>query len=226
MHSLATIPHASVRLRWDRDIAGTAELRAQQLRGALARDFADDDRFHQHDADGRPLYRYPCVQYRWWRGEGLVIGWANAAERLLRLPWLDLALRLGQDEVCVTDAVLTANHGRFEVSPRLLRYRFASPVLLFNQENYQRYQVMNESERRAEQDRLLIAQMLGAMKGLRILFPETLYMAFTDFRIYPCHYKRQKLMGIKGEFFCNAVLPDGFAIGHAVSHGYGWVVSV
>ena len=83
MHPLATIPLAQVALRWNRELAGGGEKRTKQLRGALANAFRDDDLFHQHDlTTGKPLYRYPRVQYRWRDGKGLVIGWGDAAGRL------------------------------------------------------------------------------------------------------------------------------------------------
>jgi hypothetical protein len=224
MHPLAKIPCAQVELSWDRELAGKPPQRARQLRGALAHAFRDDPLFHQHDpATGRPLYRYPRVQYRWHEGRGLVIGWAEAATRLLDRPWLDLSLQLGDESVSIGDAALTLNHGQFAVSERLEPYRLNTPVLLFNQENYRRYQHMREQEQRLERDRLLVSNLLTALRGLEVTFPERLYATFTQTHTRPCHYKGQELLGIGGEFVCNVGLPDGFALGHAVSHGYGWL---
>ncbi len=31
------------------------------------------------------------------------------------------------------------------------------------------------------------------------------------------------MLGIQGDFVSNALLPSGLSIGHAVSHGYGWI---
>lgn len=225
MHLISKIPCAQVELRWDRELSGGgAEMRARQLRGALAVAFADDDLFHQHDpVSGKPLYRYPLVQYRWRAGRGLVIGWGDAAGRLLGLPWLDLALQLGDDHMAVSDAALTLHHGQFGVSERLLHYRLATPVLLFNSENYRRYQGMDEMQQRVERDRLLVSNLLIALRGLDVHFPERLYATFSQIRTQPCRYKGQELIGISGELVCNAVIPDGLAFGHAVSHGFGWL---
>jgi hypothetical protein len=224
MRLLAKIPHACVELHWDRALSGPAEMRASQLRGALARAFADDDLFHQHDNEGNVLYRYPRVQYRWYRGNGLVMGWQEAAHKLLQLPWLDLTLRLSNEPVSVTDAMLSTSHGIFAVSDRLQHYRLVSPALLFNQKNYQRYREKEEREQQVERDRLLVAQLLTAMRALQTNFPGHLYATFTYFHTRTCRYKQQELLGLTGRFVCNAVLPDGLAIGHAVSHGYGWIV--
>ena len=225
MHLLTKIPCAQVALRWDRELAGGAETRARQLRGALAQAFSADDLFHQHDANGKPLYRYPLVQYRWQGGQGLVVGWGAAASRLLALPWLDLTLQLGEESVTVGDAALTLRYEPFGVSEQLLPYRLVTPALLLKSENYRRYQGLDERGQRAERDRLLVSNLLTAMRGLDIHFPVQLYAAFTRSRLRPCHYKGQELIGIDGEMACNAVLPEGLAIGHAVSHGFGWLVA-
>ena len=225
MHLLTKIPCAQVTLSWDRELAGGTEARARQLRGALAEAFGADDLFHQHDANGKPLYRYPLVQYRWQGGQGLVVGWGAAASRLLALPWLDLTLQLGEESVTVGDAALTLRYEPFGVSEQLLPYRLVTPALLLKSENYRRYQALDERGQRAERDRLLVSNLLTAMRGLDIHFPVQLYAAFTRSRLRPCHYKGQELIGIDGEMACNAVLAEGLAIGHAVSHGFGWLVA-
>ncbi|AFL76312.1 CRISPR-associated endonuclease Cas6 [Thiocystis violascens] len=227
MHPLAQIPLAQVELHWDRALSGGGETRTRQLRGALATAFREDDLFHQHDPlTGKSLYRYPKVQYRWHDGHGLILGWGDAASRLLGLPWLDLALRLGEDTVSVTDAALTLTHGQFAIGDRLAYYRIQTPVLLFNQDNYRRYRTLAERERRDERDRLLIAHLLTALRGLDIEFKGQLYAVFTQSIGHTCHYKGESLLGLRGEFVTNAILPVGFAFGHAVSHGYGEVIAM
>lgn len=224
MHPLAQIPYAQVELSWDRALCGKPVQRARQLRGAVAHAFADDPLFHQHDpSTGKPLYRYPRVQYRWHAGRGLVVGWGEAASQLLERPWLDLSLHLGEDPVGIEDAALTLRQGQFAVSERLEPYRFHTPALLFNQHNYHRYQPMSADQQRLERDRLLVSNLLIALRGLGINFPERLYATFTQVQSQPCQYKGQPLLGLTGEFVCNAHLPDGLALGHAVSHGFGWL---
>lgn len=227
MHLLKKVPCTQVELSWDRELAGHGEARTRQLRGALAGAFADDALFHQHDEKtGKLLYRYPLVQYRWRAGRGLVVGWGEAAGRLLGLPWLDLELQLGDEFVMVGDAALTMRQESFGVSERLLHYRLVTPVMLFNMDNYRRYQGMDEAGQRVERDRLLVSNLLMALRGLDVTFPERLYATWTKIKTQTCHYKGQDLLGISGEFFCNAVIPDGLAVGHAVSHGFGWMKAV
>jgi len=223
LHLLARIPLATVELRWLEPVAGPPPMRARQLRGAVAAAFADDPLFHQHGPDGRPLYRYPRVQYRWQRGAGLVVGWHDAAQKLLNLPWLDLELRLGAEVVRVAEALMRTGGGTFGANDRLRHYRLASPVLILNQKNYGNYQNLDRAGQRRERDRLLVAQLLVALRELGVEFTGRLFAAFTRARPEACRLKDQELLGFGGEFVTNAVLPAGFAVGHAVSHGYGWI---
>lgn len=227
-HLLGKRSYTEVELCWDRAIPGPAATRAGQLRGALAATFADDDLFHQHATHGQPLYRYPRVQYRWRAGRGLVIGWQTAAQRLLQLPWLDLELRLGAaSAVRIADVRLTTCHASFGIGECLHRYRFLSPVLLFNQRIYAAYRAMDTLEQRqVERNRLLVASLLIGLRGLGIHFPGRLYASFIQCTTVSCHYKQQELIGLQGEFVSNAVLPDGLGIGHAPSHGYGWIAAI
>jgi len=224
MYTLKEIPYTEIELRWDRELAGEAERRARQLRGSLATCFSDDPLFHQHDDAGRPLYRYPRIQYRWRAGRGVVTGWGEAAQRLPQLPWLTLDIRLGDEPIHIDEIRLATYQAEFGISPRLLHYQLESPVLLFNQKNYQHYKELNATGRRDESDRLLIAQLLTAMRGLDVDFDSQLYAAFTQVQKVICHYKQQQLVGVSGRFMSNAVLPAGLGIGHGVSHGFGWVV--
>ncbi len=224
MPLLARIPYASVELRWYSPLSGAASSRARQLRGAIAHAFPDDDRFHQHDSEGKPLYRYPHIQYRWKGGYGVVAGWFTGADTLLNMPWLDLPLTIGREQVIVSDAMISTQYAQFGIHDYLLHYRLASPLLLFNQENYNKYKkISSEITQQYERDRLLVAQLLSAMRGLRVNFDVQLYASFSQIEISPCRYKNQTMLGIKGDFACNALLPSGLGIGQAVSHGYGWI---
>ncbi|MBV5310973.1 CRISPR-associated endonuclease Cas6 [Chromatium okenii] len=227
MFLLATIPCAQVELHWDHAVQGAAEIRTRQLRGALGAAFNDDAFFHQHDpVTGKPLYRYPRIQYRWINGYGVVVGWGEAASRLLALPWFDLLLRLGEEQVMVSDAALTLTQSQFAAGDRLTNYQLKTPALLFNQDNYRRYQTLTAQEQAVEQERLLVAGLLTAMRGLDVTFNQRLYAAFLNTKKQTCHYKGESLFGLSGTFVTNAVLPSGFAFGHGVSHGFGELVTM
>ena len=224
MHILAELPMSTVKLAWASPLHGRIGNSARQLRGAIALIFPDNNLFHQHFVTGKKtLYRYPLIQYRWDDGCGLIVGWLAGAEVLSNISWLETELVLGTKKVCVSDALIKFEKAAFGVADRLNRYNLRSPLILFNQNNYKAYKKMSPPKRRDECDRLLVAQILTALRGLHVDFDARLYASFISTRTFPCRHKEQKLIGITGRFATNAILPNGFAIGHAVSHGYGWI---
>lgn len=214
-----------VELVFDDSIKGPRQTLAAQLRGGILNAFRDSE-FHQHDADGAFIYRYPRIQYQWRNNSGFILGWMDSAEKLLRLPWLDLSIQINGAIVTATDVFLNPTIAAFGASERLFHYRLAAPVLLFNQKNYANYKSMKFMDKLYEEDRLLQAQILTSLRGLDVDFTERLYATFTEKKTVTCLYKGQQLTGILGRFAANAVLPDDFAIGHAVSHGFGWIRSL
>ncbi len=214
-----------VQLVFDVSIKGYRQTLAAQLRGGVLTAFSDNS-FHQHDANGGFIYRYPRIQYQWRENSGLILGWMESAEKILHLPWLDMAVSLNGTSVCPTDVILKPAASEFGICERLRHYRLSTPVLLFNQKNHARYKSLKYEPKLYEEDRLLQAQILIALRGLDIDFSERLYATFTEKQTVTCVYKGQKLTGIKGRFATNAVLPDDFAIGHAASHGFGWIKQI
>ena len=176
MHILAELPVTTVKLIWDRPIHGRAGNSARQLRGAIASVFSDNSLFHQ---------------YRWEDGCGLVVGWLEGAEVLSNISWLETELVLGTKKVCISDALIKFKAAAFGVADRLNHYKLRSPLLLFNQNNYKAYKKMSPQERRDECDRLLVAQILTALRGLHVDFDTRLYASFISTRTVPCRYKEQ-----------------------------------
>lgn len=195
---------------------------AHLLRGAIASQFTDQPIFHQHSQNGL-MYRYPMVQYRWAKNAGMIFAFGAGAESLTNVPFLNAALRLGDKTYYVTDVQLDFFTHTFSISPRLNRYFFRSPWLPFNQVNYSRYQSLSRTQQQTERDRLAVANILSALKGLDIFLTEHLYAGFVFKQSRICRYKETSLLGFQGTLFTNVDLPSGFGIGKAVSHGFGWM---
>ena len=210
----------SVRLTWTDPWQGPAV--PHLLRGAIGSQFRDNSLFHQHE-ENRVVYRYPRIQYRWDRDGPMVVGFGEGVRSLIELPWAGLTLQLGARTATVLEAGFSFGQHTIQPSQRLQRYRFGAPWLPFNQDKYQNYQQLKPAERQIERDRLAVAGLLVAMRGLGVEFPQHLYAAFELWKSRPCWYKDTQLVGLSGTLFANVDLPDGFSLGRAVSHGYGWL---
>jgi hypothetical protein len=217
---MSAVDLVTVRLTWAEE--GSVRSSPDLLRGAVAGRFPDNPLFHQHDGE-RVVYRYPQVQYRWDRDGPVLLGLGEGARFLSAVEWAGMELRIGDRPLTVRDAVCTFRRHEIRPTTGLVRYRLAAPWLPFSQENYRRYQSMNAEERLAERDRLAVAGLLIALRGFGVEFPCRLYAAFESAAARPCRYKGVDLLGFRGRLLTNVDLPDGFAFGRAVSHGYGWL---
>lgn len=222
-----SIDMATVRITWKTPYHGPPA--PHLLRGALGERFIGNPLFHQHTQSTEPggdrvLYRFPKIHYRRDRDSSLVVGFGEGARALLALPWPSLILRLGEQTLEVLEATCSLKRHEVSATTRLVRYTFRAPWIPLNQKNYARYRTMSEDEQATERDRLAVAGLLITLRGLGIEFTGRLYAAFHLHRWQTCAYKDQKLIGFKGLLFANVDLPGGFALGRAVSHGYGWIV--
>lgn len=213
----------TVRLTWAEELSIPPN--PHQLRGAIAERFADNSLFHQHE-DGRLAYRYPSIHYRWDQQGAVIVGFGEGVRALMELSWPGLHLVLGSRQVSVLEATCSLRRHAIVPADRLLRYRFEAPWLAFSPEVYQRYRRMSLGEQEAERDRLAVANLLVAMRGLGVTFPGRLFAGVEVYRPQTCVYKGVELLGFTGTLLANVDLPTGFALGRAVSHGYGWVSRV
>ena len=217
---MKTVDIVQVRLSWLEDDPGPPA--PHLLRGALGDLFHDDPLFHQHGEAG-VLYRYPLVQYRWDRRGAVVLGLGTGAQALARLDWPGMELRIGDRSLHVRDATCHFHRHLITLTGSLIRYRFAAPWLPFNQTLFQRYRELAETGQLLERDRLSVAGLLMALRGFGVEIHGRLFAAFEMRSSRPCPYKGVQLLGFRGRLLTNLDLPDGFALGRAVSHGYGWI---
>ncbi|HWG46895.1 MAG TPA: CRISPR-associated endonuclease Cas6 [Gemmataceae bacterium] len=217
---MSAVDLVTVRFSWAEE--APTRLAPHLLRGAVAEHFLDNPLFHQHDGE-RLMYRYPQVQYRWDREGPMIVALGEAARFLAGVDWPGMELRLGEHRLTIRDAVYSFHRHEIRPSPRLIRYRFIAPWLPLSQENYQCYRSMNPAQQVAERDRLAVAGLLISLRGFGVDFPGRLYAAFELHGVRTCHYKGVDLLGFHGRLLANVDLPDGFALGRAVSHGYGWL---
>jgi hypothetical protein len=218
---VGVIEFADVRLILDSDGAGPAA--PHLLRGAIGHEFADDALFHQHGEAGT-YYRYPKIHYRWDEQGPWIAGFGEGVQALLARPWPGTILCLGDRPAKVVEARSALSRHEVRLSERLVRYRFGAPWLPFSQKNYDLYRRMERYPQASERDRLAVAGVLVALRGLEIEIAEHVYAAFEFRATKACPYKDVRMTGLIGTLAVNLDLPNGFAIGRAVSHGYGWLI--
>jgi len=220
---MISLPVAKLKLEWTIPWQGPPA--PHLLRGAIAAAFPENDMFHQHGEEGL-INRYPRIQYRWEGGCGLIYGFGDGVESLGQLFLKDLNLRLETRDMTVLNSTCSFSRHQVGFMPILKRYYFRSPWVALNQDNYTGFDSLSRIEQADKLDRILVGNMLSALKCFDVRVGERIYAAVVPKRKIWCTYKNQKLLGFMGMFVTNLDLPSGFGLGTAVSHGYGWIEPV
>ena len=104
-----------------------------------------------------------------------------------------------------------------------VQYRFTSPWLALNEENYRKWRGMYDwRERKNLLNRILIGNLLSMAKGLGVVIDERLTV-HTMLEQVPVRFKGVELTGFTGSFVVNLQMPEYIGIGKGVSQGFGTV---
>jgi hypothetical protein len=199
------------------------ELRASgaKLRGYIVSRFPEEVLLHQH-LGGQFLYSYPKIQYKIINGSPLIVGIGEGAELIPRIASEITELRLGSEILPLVDSKIIEGDFELAEADPPVRYRFFTPWLALNDQNYSRYLKLSSGKKRAELSRILVGNLITMAKGLEYV---VLFDVWTRVFVHPVptSFKRVPLIGFYGEFETNFMLPDFIGLGRSVSRGFGTI---
>jgi hypothetical protein len=212
------------RLRFERPLAPGE---ATHLRGYFGHVFADEEKLHNHRADGSLVYDYPRVQFKVIDRTAHLIGLANGGSLVERL-WREVeSARLGRDVLPVLEAMLLKRSEPLGECAEPVEYRFVNPWLGLNQDNHARYErARTDAERLALLERVLVGNCLALAKAFGHWVEGRLRADARRLRPRQVRFKNQSMIGFEGRFRANFQLPGGVGIGKSVSRGFGTVTVV
>ncbi len=202
-----------------------AQRDGHKLRGYFSNLFGkESDLFHNHDAQGRAIYRYPRIQYKVVDGNPMLIGLGDGAqllvERFLQVKEIEidnLVFPLHQKN-------LKSEEVPVRMTNTLQAYRFVNPWVSLNQENHKIYVELDKDAKREKLTGILIANMISFFKSIGF-HAEGQIMVHLDLREPRLvKFKNQPMLAFYGDFVCNVHLPDFIGLGKSVSRGYGTIV--
>jgi len=116
---------------------------------------------------------------------------------------------------------LKINQEEFGYQSKPTRYRFITPWLALNKDNYKRFKNSNQAQKKELLERILTGNILSASKSLGYEVPNRLNTRIIWAKQINCTLKGTKVMGFKGLFETNFLLPHLFGLGKSVSRGFG-----
>ncbi len=209
----------------DRDIEETST----QLRGFIGNQFKKYVELHHHlnssEGDSKLKHEYPKIQYNIKGNKAILLGIEENAISVLRNVVMNVKeLILGPNKYNIVEINAHYDDTEFGIvnSGRVFLYKFLSPWLALNSENYKRFTIATIKERRKLLKSILIGNILSMSKHLGYNVPDTIQVEIelTPMKVF---YKDIPLVGFKGIFETNFLIPDHVGIGKAVSHGFGIV---
>lgn len=195
---------------------------ASKLRGYIANKFSEYPILHHHIKEVGLLYTYPRVQYKVISGTPSVLGIEEGAKVLKKISDDLNELELGNNTYRVTQRALYEQEVEVKPDRKNHQYRFITPWLALNQDNYKKYKELRDwKEKKEFLNGILVGNILSMCKGLGIVVEKRLHL-HSHLDAEKVEYK-VPLTGFTGEFRTNFVIPDLFGLGKGVSQGFGIV---
>lgn len=196
-----------------------------KVRGYLGNTYKDYPILHNHYANDKFLYSYPYVQYKIINGEIVIVGIDEGADIVKKIAPEITSLSLDK-EYQIMEKLIHEKEVDIKPSSEEKHYKFITPWLGLNQNNYQKYINTKEWKDKKEiLNRVLVGNLLSMSKGLGIIVNKKLY-AKTHFEEKIVEYKGVKMNAFTGEFKVHYNIPDYFGLGKGVSQGFGCVKQI
>ena len=180
---------------------------------------------HNHEADGKPIYRYPLVQYKVLRNEPTILGLGEGAKLLVEM-FLNLEELVIEDQIFpLANKNIRSKQVEVGLTKEAHVYQFLSPWMALNPENYHAWKDAEGEERKRIEEGTLKRNILAFLKAVGVWLEEELVV---DLKLVPMStkFKGQVMTAFKGSFSTNVLLPDLIGLGKSTSRGYGIIQKV
>ncbi|RDY23796.1 hypothetical protein CHF27_006650 [Romboutsia maritimum] len=191
----------------------------EKLRGYIGNLYKDEIKFHNHKNTYEFNYQMPKIQYKLINNKLCILG-MDEGEQLIKQNLLDLKeLNISGKIISGFKTSVEIYEDEFEVKDELFSYKFETPWLALNNENYKKYKNGDFSL-----DKQLQNNLLSNFKdcGIRV---DKKIMVKGNFRPIKLVMKDTVLIGFNGEFISNVYIPSYMGVGKRKSIGYGTIVS-
>jgi hypothetical protein len=194
---------------------------ATELRGCLGYLFIEDTEFHHHMDNP---YHYPLIQYKKIGITPTILGLGQYSEILFR--------NISRIEKIITKEGISKVVTSIELKRQVAqigkadqeKYRFISPWLALNKENYRRFLCLDHNQKENLLKKILTGNILSMLKGLGIFIDYRIEITTIQHTIpFLTHAHGNTFWGLKPEFTTNITIPRHIGLGKSVSKGFGTV---
>lgn len=195
---------------------------SSKLRGYIGRLFPDEILLHHHTDKGN-LFTYPRVQYKIIEKTPVIVGIEEGIHPIRKVIDKIETIKLGKNRYKIESIQLSQFNPNFGKTKKKIKYRFLTPWIALNPDNYRKYRDTKDwKERKQLLNSILVGNILSLSKSLgyfvrgKICAHSLLYQSKISYKAIP-H------IGFTGEFEINFSLPDFIGVGKGVSQGFGTI---
>lgn len=195
-----------------------------KLRGYFAAKYPDDSLLHNHLGGDKFSYRAPQIQYRIHKGSPALLGFGDGIELIKKIVLDNHNITIGDKSMRVNEIQVDFFREEFGQSEEYYNYKFASPWMALNQENYKDYVKMNTMDQKRRLRQILKGNLLTLSKAFDYIIP-----AFDEietdgwFKPVSRNFHNIPMNCFTGEFSMNFRIPEFLALGKQVARGFGVV---
>lgn len=196
-----------------------------KIRGYLAGRFPQYLELHNHLGKDKFNYGYPVIQYKSIDGVPNIIAINDASKILIDIFYDVKEIDIKDKVMSILEKGYVLKTMEFGVVDHLIEYEFLTPWIALNQENYTKFARSSEAERVEILKKVLTGNLLSMAKGLECWVDMPIEVLI-KLRPVEVNYKDRKMVGFKGRFMTNFVIPNQLGVGKSVARGFGTVVRV
>ncbi|MDP8322658.1 MAG: CRISPR-associated endonuclease Cas6 [Candidatus Stygibacter australis] len=198
-----------------------------KLRGFFSRHFSENIEFHNHLPDGSFSYKYPVIQYRVIKGHPALIGIKEGIELIKSLFFELDELIINERKYQLPEKEIMLKEQELGECEEFISYRFASPWMALNQDNYILYREKNKVEQQQFLKLLLRENLKSLCKGFGYWIEDIENVKVEGyFKEKLVNFKNRKMVCFTGEFTTNFKIPQYLGIGKQSARGFGVVERV
>lgn len=206
------------------EIDSNRKISATQLRGFLGYLFINDPEFHHHSESP---FHYPLIQYKIISNKLSIVGLNDYSFTVFKkIPQLEY-LVLPYEKVKIVNVELSMQTVEIKKENNVRKYKFLSPWIALNESNYLSYKNLNnESCRKQFLERILIGNILSALKGMNVYVEFQIKASIQNCKSVSIVAHSNRFQAFFALINTNISIPAHIGLGKSVSKGFGTLEEV
>jgi len=193
-----------------------------KLRGYVGNTFKNHDLIHNHDLTTvKVIYRYPLIQFKLIDNVPAIISITERAVDVFGEIFMKMDyIHIDGCDIPVHEKNLKVDDVDFGFSDETFMYEFASPWIGLNQKNFISFKtIQTEMERNILLKRIFIGNILSMAKYLDVrLEKDQKIKVDQKLNTQKVTLKGRRMMGFRGLFKTNFIIPDYLGFPHTPDH--------